>query len=448
MSFVEFQPEPQQSRSHTVMVWLTMLVLLIAFYSIEHSNTRVSLLDAFSVSGDELYARAAEGDMGRRMAIPALAAFGVFLLLRRDGNQLRFKSHLSLFMLAYVGWCAMSVLWSSDPQVTIRRFSVLLFGSLGALGVARLVSLRELCLITLVVSTALVLNSVRVELSLGTFRPWGEGYRFSGTLHPNQQAPYCATMALAAAFLATHAKRGRILIWALCALAIGLLVLTKSRTICGSTLVGLAAFASVGTPWAKRIVVVATGLWIVASAGLATYLIGLDLETTVVNAVLIGRQDEAESLSGRIPLWLELLPYIGDNFLLGHGFMTFWNPMRIDSFYRSLGWAVPDGHSAYLDSILDVGIIGASLSMATVFTGVVEARRHFVTIGQAGYGFLFALLLCRSLTAFLESALSTPTSFPAFIMLCGLASLGFCEELAPSAAVAEPPRPLAVPALS
>ena len=115
--------------------------------------------------------------------------------------------------------------------------------------------------------------------------------------------------------------------------------------------------------------------------------------------------------------------------------------MRLDAFYRSLGWAVPDRHSAYLDSILDVGIIGASLSMATVFMGVSEARRHFIVMGQAGYGFLFALLLCRSLTAFLESALSTPTSFPAFVMLCGLASLGFCGEPLRAVAVRQYPNP-------
>jgi exopolysaccharide production protein ExoQ len=437
-----------QTPARTAIVWLSIVVLLVAFYQIEHSNRQVSLLEAFAFSGDDLINRAVDGDMGRRMGIPAIAILGVFLLLRRDGWQLRLNSYMSWLMIGYLGWCGLSILWSIEPPVTLKRFSVLLLGSIGALGVARAITLRELCLITLVVTTILILNSVYTEVSLGTFQPWSEGYRFAGNLHPNVQAPYCATMALAAAFYAGQIKRGRIFIWALCLLGVGLLVLTKSRTVCGSSLIGVAAFFSVGVPWAKRISVVATVLWLGCTAVLAAYLLGWDIEREIVNTVLIGRQEDAESLSGRLPLWSQLMPYIGDNFLLGHGFLTFWNPRRIDSFSRALGWGVPDGHCAYLDSLLDLGIIGATISMAAVFSGVLEARRQYFTIGQAGYGFLFAVLLCRSLTAFLESAFSTPTSFPAFIMLCGLANLGFCGEPFPSAVTEESPQGLEVPALS
>ena len=191
----------------------------------------------------------------------------------------------------------MSILWSTEPQVTIKRFSVLLFGSIGAVGVA----LGELARV--VPYHAGRDNGARAEqrargIIAGNISPVGRRIPFLGHSASQSTGAVLATMALAAAFFATHSKRGRIFVWGICALAVVLLVLTKSRTICGSTLVGLAAFASVGTPWAKRIVVVATALWIVWFAGLLTYLVGWDLERNVVNAVLIGRQDEAESLSG------------------------------------------------------------------------------------------------------------------------------------------------------
>ena len=45
---------------------------------------------------------------------------------------------------------------------------------------------------------------------------------------------------------------------------------------------------------------------------------------------------------------------------------------RIESFPESFDWAVPDGHCEYLDTLLDLGVIGAALCAATLFTGIRE----------------------------------------------------------------------------
>jgi O-antigen ligase len=417
-----------RSRAHTAIVWLTCAVLTLAFYEMEHNNKEVSRLEAFTVTGDEMAERAAEGDLARRLTIPALAFFGGLLLLRRDGWRLRLDSALGWLLLGYVGWCAVSIAWSDEPMLTLRHVAVLLFCCIAALGVARQITPRELCQITLVVATILIANSVYTELSLGTFRPFDPEYRFAGVLHPNVQAPYCATMALAAACLASRAQRGRILLWALCLAGVGLLVLTKSRTVCGAFLAGLLIYGLYGVSWPKKALVCMTLLWAGSSVAFAGVLVGWDVERKVVNAALIGRNDEVESLSGRVPIWASLIPHLEERPLFGHGYQTFWTPQQIAAYSANFQCMLSDGHSAYLDAALDLGIVGVALCLVAVVAGIREVARRYLVSNDIGYAFMLALLAYRSLNALLESAFAVPTSFVPFVMMCGLAHLGFCRS--------------------
>ena len=226
-------------------------------------------------------------------------------------------------------------------------------------------TLRDLCLIALCAVEFVCFLQYCLEISQGTFHPLSPDYRFAGTLHPNAQAPNCAIMALSAAFLARHAKRGRLLLWSLCLIGIVTLLLTKSRTVCGALLVSVLIYKSLGQPLGKKALVTVVLLWVASTAALAATLVDWNFEDQAVNVALIGRQDEAESLSGRIPLWTELLPYISEHPIVGHGYMTFWTPQRISTFTHNLEWTVPDGHCAYLDMLLELGVVGISICADT-----------------------------------------------------------------------------------
>ena len=302
----------------------------------------------------------------------------------------------------------------------------------------RQLTLRDLCLVALVVSTILIANGVRTEIALGTFHPFSADYRFAGTLHPNVQAPYCATMALAAACLASRAKRGGALLWMLFLVGVALLVLTKSRTVCGAFLAGWLVYSWIGALWPSRIMAGTAILALGCTLALAASLLGWDIERQGAKVALIGRQEEAESLSGRFPLWADLTPHIQDRFLLGHGYLTFWNPERIATFSRSLQWAVPDGHCAYLDAILDLGAIGLAICVAAVLAGIRAVGRRVRAGADYGCGFLFLLLIFRTMNGILESSFAVPTSLVPFMMVCGLVHLGFCEQPDPSPATEEP----------
>ncbi len=411
----------------TAIVWLMIAVLTTAFYFIEHTNARFSQLDELGITGDEMAVRASEGDAARRVAILAIGLFGAMLLVRRDGWRLELRSWLGWLLLGYLVWCALSVFWSLNLALTVRHVGVLLFCAVGALGVARQVTLRELCLITLVVTTILVTNSVRTEIAMGTFRPLDPQYRFAGTLHPNVQAPYCALMALAAACLASRAGRWRMFLWALCLTAVALLLLTKSRTVCGVFLVGLLVYGSFGVSWPKRIMAGTAILWVGCALAFVSLLLGWGVKRQAVALALVNREAEAGSLSGRVPLWADLMSHVQVRPLLGHGYQTFWDPQRIGDFSHSLQWTITDGHSAYLDTLLDLGIIGAALFLMAIVTGIREVGHRFLYIGGIGYAFLFALLACRALNALMESGFSTTTNFVTFIMVCGLMHLAYCR---------------------
>ncbi len=154
---------------------------------------------------------------------------------------------------------------------------------------------------------------------------------------------------------------------------------------------------------------------------------GWDIERRAADVAMAGREEESEALSGRIPLWMAILPYVQEHPFVGHGYQSFWNPERIESFSYAFQFLVPDGHSAYIDTALDLGVIGALLCLAGVGAGIGEAGRGYLRTRDIGYGFVLALLACRSLNGLLESNFAAPASLVPFIMVCGLAHLGFCH---------------------
>src|SRR5205807_6063091 len=84
------------------------------------------------------------GSRGRQVAMVALACFGVYCLAGRSERRLKVQGLLGAAVLFFLGWCALSVAWSSVPLTTARRVAVLACLSLGALGCARVFSLRQI----------------------------------------------------------------------------------------------------------------------------------------------------------------------------------------------------------------------------------------------------------------------------------------------------------------
>ncbi|MEX1096859.1 MAG: O-antigen ligase family protein [Planctomycetales bacterium] len=402
---------------------LLSALLIASALATEHSFS-VSMADAFTSTADEMEAQAAGGNLLRRVAFLAMAAVGVWGLAA-GRRPFRMGSVLGGAMLAFVAWSAASVLWSIDPAMTVRRVIVLVCFLLGAAGLARLLSPRELMKLALVCSVVFLAMGVCAEMALGTFRPWAGDYRFAGTQHPNTQGMNLAMLCLASFCLARDGARGRAGLFLLFGIGFAFLILTKSRTSCAAVLVALwplwllkyrpQVAAALGT----------AGTWLVAATVLALMLVGVDVVQETADVALLGRAEEAESLTGRLPIWTELAPYVAARPLAGHGYASFWTPEHIETITETLQWPIREAHSSYIDTVLSVGLVGAAIMAVVVLLAMWQCAARYLETGDGSYGFLFGLSLYCLINAGTESGM-TMLLFVSFIVTAGFARLAFC----------------------
>lgn len=420
---------------------IAVLVVAAAYYFIDHSFTVSQYLETLEEEAVELDELVASGSGGRRAGFALLGFFGTIAWFIRGRADYRPLTVAGGLLLAYFAWCFASVLWADDREITVRRLAVLVFLVLATMGLSRQFTARELCWFVVGVASLHMLWGVYAEVRLGTFRPWAADYRFAGTLHPNSQGVQLAALILAVVCLTADMRRGRGGVWILAAAAAVLLVLTKSRTSCGATLLGLAA---IWLPSASRFwkAVILVFLPTVAVAGcLIVMLFQLDASESFSEIVLLGRGEEAGTLTGRIPLWIELSHYARERPWQGYGYGSFWNVTRIRQISESQGWQIAHSHSAYLETVLNVGLIGAALLfIATVVALGVSMRRYRAT-GDSGYRFVTGFTMFAALYSVTDAGFALP-SLATLIWMCGLAVVAFAPApRAGSLRVASPLRP-------
>jgi hypothetical protein len=112
-------------------------------------------------------------------------------------------------------------------------------------------------------------------------------------------------------------------------------------------------------------------------------------------------QDNAATISGRIPLWREAYPYIAEQWIVGHGYLSsrffFLNTL---SDHLTFLWTVSPPtslHSAYLDIAYNHGMLGLVLmlcinaSAVLTFARVWRSRRSFSTPHRVAFAAAAAL---------------------------------------------------------
>jgi O-antigen ligase len=75
--------------------------------------------------------------------------------------------------------------------------------------------------------------------------------------------------------------------------------------------------------------------------------------------VLFGLLGRSASLTGRVPLWMALIPFIKQRLLFGYGFgEVFWFTSYLQEFWKVAPWKAGLAHSGYVEAILNTGIVG------------------------------------------------------------------------------------------
>ena len=392
------------------LLWLAIGVVGVVFFFVAH-NVHVSQYEGFAPWSDMEGSLESGGNVVKGLALSVIGLLGTYLLFRRDGRPFNLHGWLPTLMIGYLGWSVASVLWSIDPGMSCRRLAVLMFCVLGAAGFARQFKPRDIVLMAMVVSGVYLLVGVGAELVLGTFRPWSSGYRFAGTVHPNTQGANAAVFCIASLCLSRSATRQKAWLWTLFAVGLALLLLTKSRTACAGLAIGLAALWMLGVTGRMQILAILGVVFVVCAMVLMSTLFDVDAGDDIAEAAMLGRQTDVGTLTGRIPIWTELLRYLAARPLQGYGYGAFWTDQHIEAISTEMQWPLREAHCAYVDAPLSVGLIGAAVFLAAVLLSLRHTATTFCETGDPGFAFTFCILVLGMVSACLETGMMDPSFF-------------------------------------
>ena len=410
--------------------WITLGIVALAFFVTDH-DVRVSVVEAFTMTADEMLDTAGGGNARRQLAFLSLAAVGIYDLARRSEQTFRLSGGLAACVLFFVAWCTASIVWSVEPGMTLRRVVVMLCCVLAAAGVARQLTPRELCQMALVLSTGFLLMGIAAEIALGAFRPWSGDYRFSGSLHPNTQGMNLAALCLSAFCLSRSSERHRSLYLGLLAFGFVFLVLTKSRTSTAGVVASLALIWSLDVSIRANVLAWLGFGWSLGMAALVVMIAGIDIEEELSRVMLMGREEEASSLTGRLPIWTELTYYVLRRPFFGHGFDSFFNAWQIDEITRTLQWPIREAHNAYIETLLTVGAVGLAALLAAVVLAMRRSGLAFLRNRDPAYAYFFGMFAFGLMNAGTESGMVTPLMVP-FLNGCAICHLAFVKGDEPS----------------
>jgi exopolysaccharide production protein ExoQ len=305
---------------------------------------------------------------------------------------------LLTFLAGYLGWASLSFVWSDSPALTIRRLvlaTLLIVGAIGLgagyygqseTGRGRLA--RDVLVAGVIAGASVWIPALLgggadllagdwalVPVAVGT----AIGYpmllsslvsiygRHTSAIPSPFVSQRTQALVLMGALATIISLRKRVLL-AVSFLATGFLsfVFRRGR--------------------ARREMLVRLGLGLTTAAVVIAFM-GIDVVGTATPIVLRGQETvDVETLTGRIPLWEELMPLASESLFTGTGFGAFWTPDRMVEIEAAVGWPAVVAHNGYIDEILGTGLPGLVL----LFGAFIAAT---ITLGRrARWGDGFALL--------------------------------------------------------
>ena len=257
---------------------------------------------------------------------------------------------------AIVVLCFVSTAWSDNPLPTLRRslslFSCVLFGAYlqQTWGFRRTITMAGQGAVFLGALSILVFIAAP---GIGRETALGYGNAMRGVF--SQKNPMAECMLLGVICVCFRMLDERPVWPRAAALSVLLLciVLGRSATSLALALLVMLATALIATQTRPRLrlILILSASWLAVSA--------LTLLTVAPDKLWALLSRDA-SLTGRAPLWQEVIQVIAERPLLGHGYAGFWNESSVAVQYLWLraGWRAPDSHNGYLDVAVQLGFVG------------------------------------------------------------------------------------------
>lgn len=303
----------------------------------------------------------------RLLQLPVIAITLILLARHLRPLLLALRRTLPLVLLSLMAFA--STFWSISPSISLRRAVALIASILLAYLLAIRFTPRQLLvlfssIIGLCVGLSLLTAIVAPQIA---FMPDGTGMRGIYT-HKNVLGwAACLGFILAIGLIADVGRKfvthGVLLLTA----STACLLLSTSSTsllaaVCGLILFGFYALLRRTSGLARAVLIlVALQLAAILLLFLGEFLVSL-LESMGKDA----------TLTGRVPLWALVDGYIAQRPWLGYGYQAFWTPENHASLkiVETLQWTPPHAHNGYRDVLLNFGMLGLVLLMATVVSAI------------------------------------------------------------------------------
>ncbi len=373
----------------------------------------------------------AHGSLSTQLLVISFAALGaLYLAPAYRALRTRVQGRTAILLLSvYFLWAGASILWSIDRALTFRRVgeTILIFiGAIG-LGAGFYARTRENCLT--LARHVLYANIVSGIILVGVYGP--QGY-FTDLLNPDWTLKgdtmvayfvYPAAYGILSALVLFSSSRFK-RTWIVALLGLVLLIMKSRTALAGVVAVALLIYSRLAEKGPIRTIAsVCAVVLLLVQVDLATggHLVvsGLTMLEDSFSSALpylsIGNGiDDLLSLDGHVPLWKALWPMFQQHALLGHGFGAFWNPARFDMILTEVEWPAVVAHNGFLDELLGTGVVGLSLFLAFLGSGIRSSLQHVRTDRRVGYlvlGWLLLFLASNTMGSILQDYFQYATLF-------------------------------------
>ena len=399
--------------------FLTAVIIAVCYWHVDHnwdaSRSAFSMSEAHTGAENETADRMSQVNPKSTACRIILATWGCVCFLTSWNTRVRFSSPLIWSISALAMFLLASVMWSANPPQTMYKLAVLLTMSIAAGGVACRFDLREILSIVVLVCGVFIFVGVFAEVSHG-YSSFSNSYRFIGTTHPNTEAIYASMLCIIARIYLS--RIGQSNFWGIGVFVLGLLAVwfTKSRTALAGLLLSLLLVQVLVVRGTNRLLLILGGLFLAVLLVVASSVISQKSSGILGRFATMGRQDDVSTLSGRLPLWEELLLSINKSPVIGYGYLSYWDAKRVETLSDRFRWVIPHGHNAYLDTMLDGGAIGLVLLILAIVSAFGDSAKLFSKTNRIEYAVVFGLVAYAVLNGFAESLFKLP-GFPLFVIL-------------------------------
>jgi exopolysaccharide production protein ExoQ len=300
-------------------------------------------------------------------------------------------------MLLLVAFAAFSMMWSDEPDITLRRAGSLILTTIFALWLVE--RFRSETAFKLVVTTFIALCAacwfvILFDPHMGIHQETDlVAYAHAGSwrglyFHKNDFGRAISFGAVTFAVAAIVYRRWTIVFMLLFVQAMVLIANSQSSQAIILSIVPSAAV--LGLAWLRDKSVTTRTMIISVTVPL---LIIVYMASGIIFSAVLEALGKDETLTGRTEIWMGTIQILAQNSIFGGGFGAGWGPIR-DPLKALTGIEVGHAHNGYLDLVADIGVVG--LSMILLLTAWMT-RKTFATYLAAPrmaiglFGFAFAI---------------------------------------------------------